>query len=125
MKNPVNWFEIPVNDMDRAKNFYETILGIEITLTDIGNALMGWFPFEPNSGGATGTLIKAESYVPSYDGTMVYFSVEEINDIIPKIRSTGCKIINEKFSIGEHGFCAHFEDSEGNRVALHQNANPS
>lgn len=120
MVNPVNWFEIPVNDMDRAKSFYENILEIEIAVHDLGNFTMGWFPFDHEKPGATGTLMKAETYVPSYDGTMVYFSVDEINDITPKIEPAGGKIINEKQSIGEHGFVAHFEDTEGNRVALHQ-----
>ncbi len=27
MKNAINWFEIPVKNFDRAKKFYETILG--------------------------------------------------------------------------------------------------
>lgn len=122
MNNPINWFEIPVNDMDKAKKFYETILDIEISVQNIGNALMGWFPFEPNGTGATGTLMKAESYIPSYEGTMVYFSVPEIDDVLSKVESAGGKVINKKFSLGEHGFSGHFEDSEGNRVALHQAA---
>jgi predicted enzyme related to lactoylglutathione lyase len=29
--NPVNWFEIPVNDLARAKSFYEAVLGVEDT----------------------------------------------------------------------------------------------
>ncbi len=122
MKNPINWFEIPVNDLERAKKFYEEIFQIEITLNSMPNLEMGWFPFDPKGSGATGTLMKAESYVPSYEGTMVYFSVEEINDVIPRIKAAGGKIINEKFPIGDNGFCGHFEDSEGNRVALHQSA---
>jgi hypothetical protein len=123
MKNPINWFELPVNDMDRAKQFYETILDTAITVQHLGNALMGWFPFEANGPGATGTLMKAESYVPSYEGTMVYFSVPEIDDVLSKVEAAGGKIINNKFSLGEHGFSGHLEDSEGNRVALHQAAN--
>lgn len=122
MINPVNWFEIPVNDMDRAKKFYEEVFQIDITLNELGNLTMGWFPFDHEKPGSTGTLIKAETYVPSYEGTMVYFSVGEINEVVPRIKPAGGKIINEKMSIGEHGFVAHFEDSEGNRVALHQSA---
>lgn len=120
MKNPVIWFEIPVNDMDRAKAFYEEIFKIEIDVQDFGNLLMGWFPSDMTSQGASGTLVKAETYVPSYQGTMVYFSVEEINEVLPGIEPAGGKIINKKQSIGEYGYVAHFEDSEGNRVALHQ-----
>ena len=123
--NPVSWFEIPVTDMDRAKKFYETVLKTEITIMDFGNLMMGWFKADDdrNAPGATGSLVKAETYVPSYNGTMVYFGVPEINDVIARVEAAGGKVINQKFSIGEHGYCGHFEDSEGNRIALHQSAN--
>lgn len=116
-----NWFELPVNDMDRAKKFYESIF--EITMADnmeMGTSVMSFFPFITDQNGATGTLMKQESYVPSYQGALVYFSVQEITNVLPRIRNAGGKVLNEKTSIGEHGFVAHFEDSEGNRVALHQ-----
>ncbi|MEO9869130.1 VOC family protein [Ekhidna sp.] len=118
-----NWFELPVNDIERAKKFYEAIFSIQMADNlEMGTSVMSFFPFEAEQQGATGTLIKQESYIPSHEGTMVYFSVDEINDVTPLIESAGGKIINEKFSIGEHGSVAHFEDSEGNRVALHQDA---
>ena len=84
---------------------------------------MGWFPFDHTAPGATGTLIKNEHYTPSYEGTLVYLSVPEIDDVLAKVEEAGGKVINTKFRIGEHGFCGHFEDSEGNRVALHQGVN--
>lgn len=118
-----NWFELPVNDMDRAKTFYASIFDIQMADNmEMGNSIMSFFPFETDQNGATGTLIKQESYIPSHEGTMVYFSVAEINDVLPKISAAGGKVLNEKMSIGEHGFVAHFEDCEGNRVALHQQA---
>jgi len=118
--NPVNWFELPVTDMDRAKIFYEAVLETEIRIQDFGNLIMGWFPNDMKQYGASGSLVKAESYVPSYFGAMVYFYTQEIDEVLPRIERAGGKIINAKTSIGEYGFVAHFEDSEGNRVALHQ-----
>ncbi|WP_370087955.1 VOC family protein [Ekhidna sp.] len=118
-----NWFELPVNDMNRAKKFYESIFKIKMADNmEMGTSVMSFFPFVTDQDGATGTLMKQESYVPSHQGTLVYFSVPEINDVLPLISSSGGKVLNEKTAIGEHGFVAHFEDSEGNRVALHQNA---
>lgn len=123
MINPVNWFEIPVNDMDRAKKFYEAVFDIEIGINEFAPGLtMGWFPFDHEAPGATGSLVKNEAYKPSHEGSLVYFSVKEIEDVQPKIEQAGGKILNPKYPIGEHGFCAVFEDSEGNRVALHQGA---
>ena len=116
-----NWFEIPVTDMSRAKKFYATIFHIEMGEDmEVGGSVMSFFPFDPEGDGATGTLIQHESYIPSYKGVLVYFSVKEIDEVTALVRQAGGKVINEKMSIGEHGFVGHFEDSEGNRVALHQ-----
>ncbi|MEM8945205.1 MAG: VOC family protein [Planctomycetota bacterium] len=118
--NPVNWFEIPVADMGRAKKFYEAGLGIEITETEMGPYKMGWFPMEMGNMGAAGTLILGEGYKPSHDGTLVYLHVDQIDPTLEAISSAGGQTLVPRTSIGEHGFIAHFEDTEGNRVALHE-----
>ena len=117
--NPVNWFEIPVSDMERAKTFYEAVFEVELSLNEMGALTMAWFPMDPQGAGASGTLILAETYTPSYEGTMVYFSVKDIEAAFARIVANGGKIVNPKQSIGEFGFVGHFEDSEGNRLALH------
>ena len=117
--NPSNWFEIPVTDMDRAKSFYENILGIELAVNEMDESLMAWFPGGPEHPGSTGTLMKSEGYTPSYHGSVVYLSVEDIEGTLGKIADNGGKAVVPKTSIGEYGFIAHFEDSEGNRIALH------
>ena len=119
-KNSVHWFEIPVLDMDRAKAFYEKVFDLEIAVTQMGEDLCGWFPSYPNEPGSSGSLIKGKSYTPSHSGTLVYFSVKEILDITGKVEGIGGKILSPKFSIGEHGYCAVLEDTEGNRLGIHQ-----
>jgi uncharacterized protein len=119
--NPVDWFEIPVADMTRAKSFYEAVFGLQISLNKIGQLEMGWMPMENNVYGAAGSLVKAEGYVPSHTGTLVYFGVPDVGPVLEKIKQSGGKILLPKTSIGEYGFIAHFEDPEGNRVALHSN----
>ena len=120
--NPVNWFEIPVSDIDRAKSFYEAILGIELALNEMGVMKMAWFPMTMGAAGAAGTLAKGEGYTPSKSGSLVYFHVDSIEDTLKKIEKQGGKMLLPKTNIGEYGHIAHFEDSEGNRVALHENA---
>jgi predicted enzyme related to lactoylglutathione lyase len=130
--NPVNWFEIPVNDLGRARKFYESIFGIELPLrhpymevADVGTSLVGapmemaWFPMERNVPGAAGTLMKSKGYTPSHQGTMIYFSVDDINEVLRKVDQSGGKSLAPKTSIGEYGFIGLFEDSEGNRIGLH------
>jgi predicted enzyme related to lactoylglutathione lyase len=117
--NPVNWFEIPVKDIGRARKFYEKVLGLELSPYEMEPFTMAFFPMTQGVPGATGTLIKGESYEPSHAGTVVYFSVEDIEETLRRINANGGKTLMPKKSIGEYGFIAHFEDTEGNRLALH------
>lgn len=117
--NPVGWFEIPATDLERAQSFYESVLGIEMERSDMGPLKMAFFPMVDGAYGAAGTLVQNENYTPSYAGSMVYFSVEDIEATLARVEDEGGAVLNPKSSIGEFGFVAHFEDSEGNRVALH------
>ncbi|MYA27926.1 MAG: VOC family protein [Nitrospira sp. SB0672_bin_25] len=117
--NPVNWFEIPVNDLERAKQFYETVFGLQLSLNEMGPMKMAWFPMSQGGGGATGTLMQSEGYTPSHAGTLVYFTVTDIEGTLARVNANGGKTLMPKTSIGEHGYIAHFQDCEGNRVALH------
>lgn len=117
--NPVNWFEIPVTDLDRARKFYEQVLDIEITVQEFGELKMGWFPSSDSSPGASGSLVQNDHYTPSYHGSMVYFSVEDIQSILKNVEQLNGKILSGKTSIGEFGYVGHFEDSEGNRIGIH------
>jgi predicted enzyme related to lactoylglutathione lyase len=117
--NPVNWFEIPVNDLSRATKFYESIFDVELSLNEMGPTKMAWFPMEREGSGASGTLLKGEGYNPTGDGTLVYFSVDDIESVLNKVNKNGGKTLEGKMAIGEHGFIGIFQDSEGNRVGLH------
>lgn len=118
--NPVNWFEIPVNDMAAAKTFYESALGFEITPSEMGPNKMGFFPMEMGAPGSAGTLVQGEGYVPSHKGSLVYLHVDHIDPTLEAINAAGGKTLMPRMNIGEHGFIAHFQDTEGNRVALHE-----
>lgn len=119
--NPVNWFEIPVKDLDRAKRFYEAIIDIELTRAEMGPLKMALFPMVQGAPGAMGALVKAEGYLPSQTGSLVYLHVADIDDTLIRVKAQGGRTLLPKKGIGEYGFIAHFEDSEGNRVALHAN----
>jgi predicted enzyme related to lactoylglutathione lyase len=117
--NVVNWFEIPTKDLSRAKEFYEHVLGVELSLNEMGPLKMAWFPMNMGAPGATGSLVENENYEPSHMGSLVYFSVPSIETALERIQEKGGKVLNGKTGIGQYGFVAHFEDCEGNRVALH------
>lgn len=119
-ENPVNWFEIPVSEMSRAMAFYTSVLGVELGESEMGPNKMAWFPMERGAAGAAGTLIQGAHYKPSLEGTLVYFHVADIDATLGKIGDAGGTTLLARTSIGEHGFIAHFQDSEQNRVALHE-----
>ena len=123
--NMVSWFEIPVSDMDRAVAFYNEVFQIKIAVHDMGELIMGWFPFaeNPEAKGASGSLVYHKGfYKPSTDGALIYFTSRtgDIKDELSRIEKAGGKILKPKTQISpEHGYMALFLDTEGNRVALH------
>ena len=123
--NPVNWFEIPVNDLAQAKQFYESVFGIELTEAEMGPNKMAWFPMEMGAMGAAGTLVQGNGYTPSHQGSLVYLHVDAIDNTLEAINASGGSTLMPRTSIGEHGFIAHFEDCEGNRVAIHESPTAS
>jgi len=76
----VGWFDIYVNDMDRAQKFYETVLGTTLTPMDDPNddsVQMRTFEDDYVSHGAGGALVKMEHASPGPGGTAVYFTCDD------------------------------------------------
>ena len=122
-KNIVEWFEIPVSDMNRAIRFYETVFGYKIERHQLGPLDMGWFPWDPEGTGAGGSLVlNKENYKPSQEGVLIYLTASsgELSNEIGKVEKAGGKVLMAKTQISEeYGYMALFLDTEGNRVALH------
>ncbi len=120
-ENPVGYFEIPVLNLDRSIAFYHKVFGFEFEKDTVDGNEMAFFPQNENLSGISGALSKGETYVPSKTGTLVYFNTKNIDETLANVGLTGGKTLYPKTKIGDIGFVAEFEDSEGNRVALHQN----
>ncbi len=120
MANAVNWFEIYVEDMARAKAFYEAVFGLELSqLPSPDEGEMWTFPFEMGAPNASGSLIKHPEGRPGIGGTMVYFQCEDVANEIGRVPGAGGSVMQDKTSIGDYGFIAMFRDTEGNMVGLH------
>lgn len=120
MKNSINWFEIPVKNFDRAKKFYETILGAETQTMEAMGMKSAFFPFDMKGGGIGGCIIKGKGYEPSQSGSLVYLNGgDDLSTVLTKVEKAGGKILLPKTAIGPNGFMAHFTDTEGNKVGLH------
>jgi uncharacterized protein len=122
--NPVTWFEIYVNDMQRAKTFYEKTLGAKLARleTPASDVMEMWsFPAARDSYGATGALVQMRGDGPAGGraGTLVYFECDDCAVEAGRVRDNGGTIMKEKFAIGPHGFIALATDTEGNEFGLH------
>jgi predicted enzyme related to lactoylglutathione lyase len=119
--NPVIWFEIPVTDLIRASAFYQKVFDYTITFREMKSMKMGTFPMA-NAPGISGALVQVTGYTPHHSGTVVYFSVDNIDTTLEKVIDNGGKLLIPKIDIGEERCIAQFEDSEGNQVGIY-NAN--
>lgn len=119
MKNPANYFEIPVSNLQRAIDFYSSVFNFQFELSIVDGIEMAFFPFYDGESGITGALAKGESYLPGKQGVRIYFSSGNIEETLQKVLLAGGKILYPLTSVGEWGSVAEFEDSEGNCIALH------
>lgn len=117
--NPVVYFEIPVNDIDRAIKFYTFVFNFEFDKEIIDKNEMALFPFAEENSGISGALAKGEIYKPTKDGVVIYFKTENIDETLTLATSNGGQMLYPKTDNGI-GFVAEFEDTEGNRIALYQ-----
>ena len=120
MNNPVGWFEIYVQDMARAKAFYEAVFGVQLTRLEGSPDLEMWaFPMQQEGYGATGALVRMTGFQSGDNSVLVYFSCADCAVEAAKVAEAGGRIHKPKFSIGPHGFIALVTDSEGNMIGLH------
>jgi len=122
MSNSVNWFEIYVQDLDRAKAFYEAVLGIELSPLPGGpDGELGMLAFPQNfeSYGAGGALVHAPGMPSGGNSTLVYFGCEDCATEAARVNGAGGQLERDKMAIGEYGFVAHAKDPDGNMFGLH------
>jgi hypothetical protein len=118
MNRPINWFEIPVADLDRAAKFYETLFGIQLQRGDMGPVQMAVFPYDSKQE-TGGSLIKGDGIAPSPTGPILYLNAESSFDaVLGRVEPAGGKVLMQNREM-PYGPIAQFTDSEGNRLGLH------
>jgi uncharacterized protein len=117
--NPVGWFEIYVQDMERAKAFYETVFQGKLEHIPSPQVEMWTFPMSEQGYGATGALAKMEGCSSGGSGTLVYFKCEDCAVEAARAAENGGRVFKEKMPIGKYGFIALIFDTEGNMMGLH------
>lgn len=120
--NPVGWFEIYVQEINRAKRFYEAVFQIKLERLDspADMPIELWaFPMLKDQMGASGALVKMENGPSGGNSVLVYFMCADCAVEAARAASAGGQIVREKISIGQYGFIALIRDTEGNMIGLH------
>ena len=117
--NPVIWLELYVNDMGRARAFYESVF--QLTLQPMSDAGMEYFafPMQNDQLGAGGALAKMEGMAPGGGGTLIYFHCDDCAVEESLVAAAGGTVIKPKMSLGAYGFMSLVLDTEGNTIGLH------
>ena len=116
--NPIVWFEIYVQDMERAQKFYESVLQVKLDNLNSPDEMLA-FPMNMDSPGASGALVKMDGFPSGGNSTLVYFRCTDCAVEAGRVAASGGRIQREKLSIGQYGFIALAVDTEGNMFGLH------
>ena len=119
VQNPVGWFEIYVQDMERAKKFYETVLDTNFERLNSPGIEMWAFPRTIENTGTSGSLVRMPGFPSGGNSTLVYFSCADCATEAGRVVNAGGRLQREKISIGQYGFVALAIDTEGNMFGLH------
>jgi len=120
--NALNWFEIPVTDITRARIFYETVFEIKMEEMEMPGMKYAMFPFDPTAAKIAGGLAQSPMHTPSTTGSLIYLNANpDLQIVLDRIEKAGGKVTMPKTSIGQNGFMALFIDTERNIMALHSN----
>jgi predicted enzyme related to lactoylglutathione lyase len=117
--NPVCWFEIYVQDMPRAKAFYEGVLGVTLEKLPGPDIDMWAFGMDEDKTGAGGALVHMPGFPSGANSTLVYFACDDCAVEEARIETFGGRIQRPKMSIGEYGFITLAVDTEGNMIGLY------
>jgi predicted enzyme related to lactoylglutathione lyase len=119
MNNPVGWFEIYVQDIERAKAFYTTVFGAEFKRLESPDMELFTFGIDTSSYGASGALVHMPGFHVGSNSVMVYFRSEDCDVELTKALKAGGRLQKPKTSIGANGYIALFYDTERNMIGVH------
>jgi predicted enzyme related to lactoylglutathione lyase len=117
--NPVRWFEIYVQDISRARAFYEGVLEVKLEKLGSPDIEMWAFGMDPEKAGTGGALIRVPGVPSGGNSTLVYFACEDCAVEESRVAEFGGTVHRPKMSIGQYGFVTLAVDTEGNMVGLH------
>jgi uncharacterized protein len=125
MTNQVVHFEIPAEDMDRARAFYESAFEWQVNvIPGLGYAIVGTTPSNEQGtptevGAINGGMLARQGPIQS---PVITVDVDDIDAALARIEELGGSVTIGPTPVGEMGFSAYFTDTEGNLMGLWQTA---
>ena len=126
MSGRVVHFEIPHDDGDRARAFYQQAFGWQLmTMPEMGYTLVmsgpsgDEGPTEP--GFINGGMFERSEQFPGKAPNLV-IDVASIDDALGKVKDSGGTVVGDRMAVGDMGFAAYFTDTEGNLIGLWETA---
>jgi hypothetical protein len=114
MPHQVVHFEIPADDVQRAREFYRSLLGWE---AEAAPGFPDYYTFDTSDGQQVqGGAIQARQ--PGITAPVNYISVESVADKVERIRELKGEILMDKSPVPGMGWLAIFRDTEGNMFGL-------
>ena len=116
IKVPANivWFEIPADDVGRARSFYAKLFGWKIK--KFPSPMEYW---HIDTGGADaspdGGLMKRQ---PGQQGITNYILVPSVDQFMAKVQKLGGKVCMPKTEVAQMGYFAVCLDTENNAFAI-------
>jgi len=117
-------FEIPADDVERAKKFYKSVFDwkmeafpdmeytmIQTTAVDEKHMLT-----EP--GAINGGMMKRQDPVKC---PIITIDVNDIEETMKNVKKMGGELVRGKMQVADMGYAAYFKDTEGNVIGLWQN----
>lgn len=127
MAGGVVHFEIPADDEGRAREFYSSAFGWEVSqVPEMSYAMIKTTPTDASGmpsvpGAINGGMFRREGDLTS---PVLTVDVDDIDAALEKINALGGSTVSSRQEIGTMGWAAYFRDTEGNVVGLWQNAAP-
>ena len=117
--NPVNWFDINVSNLEKAKEFYETVFDLKLIDFPAEFGRQSGFPYDPKGLNITGALVEKKDFASNGNNTVIYFESEDCITEERLAEKAGGKVIKPKMSIGAFGYVSILIDIDGNTIGLH------
>ena len=119
-------FEIPADDLERAKQFYNGVFGWQVAaIPELDYTIVATTPVDeqtqlPSEPGAiNGGLMRRSSETPS---PVLTIDVESVDQALKHVEAAGGRVVRERTEIPGMGAFAYFTDPEGNTLGLWENA---